>query len=152
MDPTLQKSLDTYPVVIEIPIRWGDMDAFQHVNNIVFFQYFESARMAYLEKIQALDYFESTGIGPILASTRCRFRFPVTYPDTLSVGAKVTDIGQDRFTHQYLAFSNVHRKVAAEGEGIVVTIDYKSNAKSPLPEPIKQRIYALENSPTSNKR
>ena len=84
--------LETYPVVIEIPVRWGDMDAFNHVNNVMYFQYFESARIAYFDRIQVMGHFKDTGIGPILAATQCRFRFPVTYPDTLDVGARVAEI------------------------------------------------------------
>jgi acyl-CoA thioester hydrolase len=45
-------SIDGYPVVIEIPIAWGEMDAFQHVNNIFYFRYFESARIAYFGRLK----------------------------------------------------------------------------------------------------
>ena len=138
-------SLDGYPVVIKVPVRWGDMDAFQHVNNIVYFQYFEGVRIEYFDRIHAMDHLRETGVGPILASTQCRFRFPVTYPDTLLVGAEVTELGEDRFTHQYLAVSQVHEKVAAEGDGVVVTFDYQTNQKVPIPAQIRQRIYELEN-------
>ena len=48
----MEKLLQNYPVVIEIPVAWGDMDAFQHVNNVTYFKYFESARIAYFEKIK----------------------------------------------------------------------------------------------------
>jgi acyl-CoA thioester hydrolase len=59
----MQDLLKNYPVVIEIPIAWGDMDAFQHVNNIVYFRYFESARIAYFEKLNLNDQMIQTGIG-----------------------------------------------------------------------------------------
>jgi acyl-CoA thioester hydrolase len=47
----MKELISTYPVIIEIPLAWGDMDAFQHVNNVVYFKHFESARIAYFEKI-----------------------------------------------------------------------------------------------------
>lgn len=128
------------------------MDAFQHVNNIVYFQYFESARIEYFDRIHAMDHLRETGVGPILASTQCRFRFPVTYPDTLLVGAKVIDLGDDRFTHRYVAVSEVHEKVAAEGDGVVVTFNYHTNRKAPIPAPIRQRIFELEDGLNENKR
>ncbi len=148
----MTQSLDQYPIVIKVPVRWGDMDAFQHVNNIVYFQYFESVRIAYFERIHTMSHWRETGVGPILASTQCRFRFPVTYPDTLLVGATVTHLGEDRFTHQYLAVSRHHEKIAAEGEGVVVTFNYETNQKAPIPATIRQRIYELENGQKENNR
>jgi acyl-CoA thioester hydrolase len=112
--------LKDYPVVIEIPVAWGDMDAFQHVNNVAYFRYFESARIMYSEKLGLHTYKEETGIGPILGSTSCKYRLPLTYPDTVSVGAKITDIGADLFTMQYAVVSRKHQKIAAEGDGVVV--------------------------------
>ena len=94
-----------YPVIIEIPVAWGEMDAFQHVNNIVYFRYFESARITYFERTGLIAYMEQNGIGPILASTQCKFKFPLTYPDTVRVGVRVGDLGEDRFTMYYRVVS-----------------------------------------------
>ena len=139
-----EKLLETYPVVIETPVAWGEMDSLQHVNNIVYFRYFESARMAYFERVGFWDYMRETGVGPILASTRCRFRLPLTYPDTVSVGARVPEIEGDRFVMKYVVVSHSHGRAAAEGEGLIVSYDYRGLAKAPLPEIIKERIKELE--------
>jgi acyl-CoA thioester hydrolase len=136
--------LRCYPVILEVPVRWGDMDAFQHVNNIVYFQYFESARVAYLEALGVVEFMNGTTIGPILASIDCRFRFPVTYPDTLRVGARVSQLGSDRFVIAHRAVSTQHGRLAAEGEGMAVTFDYAAQRKAPLPEMVRARILALE--------
>ena len=92
--------------MVEIPVAWGEMDAFQHVNNVVYFRYFESARIAYSVKIGLHAYREQTGIGPILGSTSCKYKLPLTYPDTVSVGARTTAIEDDRFTMQYAIVSH----------------------------------------------
>ncbi len=63
--------LINFPVVIELPLAWGEMDAFQHVNNVAYFRYFESARIAYFSKLDLLMLMNQTGIGPILKSTGC---------------------------------------------------------------------------------
>lgn len=141
-----QELLKTYPVVIELPVAWGEMDALRHVNNIVYFRYFESARMAYFTRLDIWDYMNETGIGPILASTGCRFKLPLTYPDTVSVGARISDIEADRFNMLYVAVSHRHERVAAEGEGLIVSYDYHALRKAPLPVEIKKRIEALEGS------
>ncbi|HEX8456724.1 MAG TPA: thioesterase family protein [Pyrinomonadaceae bacterium] len=138
--------LKTYPVVIELPVAWGEMDALRHVNNIVYFRYFESARMAYFTRLDIWNYMNETGIGPILASTSCRFKLPLTYPDTVSVGTRISELESDRFVMRYVVASHTHARVAAEGEGVVVSYDYRALKRASLPEEIKRRIDALEQS------
>ena len=132
------------PVVIEIPVAWGEMDSFQHVNNVVYLRYFESARVAYLERLKLIEYMNETGVGPILGSVQCRFKIPLTYPDTVSVGTRVSKVEEDRFVMEYYVVSHKYQKIAAEGEGVIVSFNYRENAKAPLPELVKQRIAALE--------
>ncbi len=141
----MEELLKGYPVVIEIPIAWGEMDSFQHVNNIVYFRYFESIRMAYFGKLDVWTFMEETGVGPILSSTKCRFRIPLTYPDMISGGGRVTRLEADRYVMEYKLISHEHRKVAAEGEGLIVSYDYREKRKAPLPEELKRRIQSLEN-------
>lgn len=136
--------LKGYPVVVETPVAWGEMDAFQHVNNIVYFRYFESARMAYFEKIEFMKMKEEIGIGPILASTNCRFRIPLSYPDHVSIGARISEIQEDRFLMKYAVVSRKHRKLAAEGDGLMVCYDYNTNSKAVIPDELRKRIAALE--------
>ena len=131
-------------VAIEIPVAWGEMDAFQHVNNVVYFRYFESARIAYFDRVGINEAMQSSGIGPILASTQCRFKAPLTYPDTVSVATMVSEIESDRFKMKYYVKSHKAERVVAEGEGLVVFYDYKNNCKHDIPKSIKERILALD--------
>ncbi len=140
----MQEILKLYSVTIETPVAWGEMDAFQHVNNIVYFRYFESARIAYLEKIGYLEFMEKTDRGPILASTKSKFKIPLAYPDTVTICGKVSGIESDRFVMDYCVVSHKHQKIAAEGEGLIVSFDYKAAKKVPIPEQIRQRILDLE--------
>jgi acyl-CoA thioester hydrolase len=140
----MEEILDTFPVTVEIPVAWGEMDAFQHVNNIVYFRYFESARIAYFDKLNIIEYMDRTGVGPILASTQCRFKVPLAYPDTVSVGTRVSKIEQDRFMMDYVVFSNRLRRVAAEGEGLIVCYNYRERKKTPIPGELRQRILEAE--------
>lgn len=140
----MQELLDAFPVIIEIPIAWGEMDAFQHVNNTVYLRHFESARIAYFEKIETMPFMQQTGIGPILAATNCVYKIPLTYPDTVSVGAKVDRIEEDRFLMSYATVSHHHGKLAATGTGSIVTFDYRKGCKAPVPEEIAARIRSLE--------
>lgn len=136
--------LKTFPVTVEIPVAWGEMDAFQHVNNIVYFRYFESARIAYFGKLNMIEYMDRTGIGPILSSIQCRFRAPLTYPDTITAGTRVSQIEEDRFTMDHIVFSHRLRKVVAEGDGLIVYYNYRERKKTHIPKELRQRILEAE--------
>ena len=137
--------LPNYPVIIDLPVAWGDMDAFQHVNNTVYFRYFENARIAYFEQAGITIEREHTAIGPILASASCKFKFPLTYPDTVKVGVRVAEMGEDRFTMHFRIVSTRHNRLAAEGDGVIVSYNYRENRKVPLPDAVRAQIEALEN-------
>ena len=133
-----------YPVILQIPVAWGEMDAFQHVNNIVYLRYAESARIAYLERTGLGGALQNGGIGPILGSIHCRFKFPLTYPDTAHVGTRVSEVGADRFTMLFRIVSERHGRIAAEGDSVIVAYDYRIGRKAPLPDAIRAAIEILE--------
>lgn len=137
--------LSDYPVVVEVEVRWGEMDALGHVNNIIYLQYFETARIAYLERLGL----EPPGPmwrerGLIIASVNCRYKLPVTYPDTLSVGSRVRALGEDRLIMEHAATSRKVGKVAALGEAEIVSYDYVAGRRAPLPEEWRRGIVDLE--------
>lgn len=136
--------LKRYPVVIEFPVAWGEMDSMGHVNNIVYFRYFESVRIAYFERMDLLGHMKETGVGPILGEISCKFRIPLTYPDKVLIGAKVVRIEEDRFVMNHLVVSAKHQRVAAEGDGVIVTFDYRAGKKVAVPDSVKQAMLDLE--------
>lgn len=135
--------MDDFPVRIDVPVAWGDMDAFAHVNNTVYFRWFESVRIECFRRVGWPEVQERTGIGPILARTQCVFRKPLAFPDTVRVGARITDLGSDRFTMVYRVDSERLGPEAATGEGRIVSFDYRAGAKAPLPEPVRAALAAL---------
>ncbi len=136
--------LDGYPVIVSAPIAWGDMDAFRHVNNTVYLRHFESARIAYFDRIDVERSMREGRTGPILHSTHCRFRVPLTYPDTVAIGARITAVDGDRFTMQYAVATERHGRIAADGGGIVVWFDYANGCKTDIPERIRSAIERVE--------
>lgn len=140
----MEDILEEYPVIIELPVEWGDMDAFGHVNNVIFYRYFENSRIAYLEKIGVWEHMEKHKVGPILASSRCKYKVPLTYPDTVSVGSRVTIIKEDRFLMEHVIYSHKNEEVAAEGEGTIVIFDYGKGTKAAIPEHVRNNIEMLE--------
>lgn len=137
-------ALAGYPVVVAEDVAWGDMDAFAHVSNIVFFRYFQNARVEYMTRIGWFAAMETVGLGPIVKSTSGTFRKPLKYPDRLLIGAKVTKVEADRVTFAHLLVSTAHGAPAADGEAVMVCVDYRSGAKANLPDDVRAKIAELE--------
>ena len=140
----MEEWLKNFPVVVTLPVVWGEMDAMQHVNNAVYFRYFESARTAYFEKLGVWRLTRQSGLGVILASINCRFRIPLTYPDAVSVGVRAIRLEADRFIIEHCVVSHKHQKIAAEGEGLMICYDYQEQKKTLMSETMKQEIENLE--------
>jgi acyl-CoA thioester hydrolase len=134
-----------FPVVVEQAVVWGDMDSYRHVNNVVYFRYFENARLEYFRRLDWFEFEKETGIGPILASTQCRFRKALTYPDTIRIGARVVSVDTDRMTYEYRLVSEKLGAVAADGQGVIVTYHYARGEKTVVPDELRRRIALLEN-------
>lgn len=138
------ESFERWPVSIELPVVWGEMDAFQHVNNVVYLRWFESARIAYFEATGMMDRMKQTGIGPILARATLDYRRPVTYPDRVKVECTVASIGTTSFVMKYRITSAHQNAVVAEGDSVVVMVDYRSGQKVPVDEALRGAIQSLE--------
>lgn len=137
--------LQGFEVTVTLPVAWGDMDAFGHVNNTRYFRYFEDARITYFERTGiAGAEGRPSGIGPILASTACRFRAPLTYPDEVTVGAKVVSVGRTSFRMEKRIVSVAMHKVVAEGNAIIVAFDYDAERKVPIPEAWRAALSNVE--------
>ena len=140
----MEELLQEFAVVTEIPVAWGEMDALQHVNNAVYFRYFETARLDYFKEIDLLVNLKESQIGPVLGHTECRYKLPVTYPDTLLIGSRVIDLQDDRFTMEYKIISTKLGKATTVGNATCVMFDFKNNTKATLPESVKTAIKTTE--------
>ena len=141
----VHEQLNDFVVTYEFPVDWGQMDSFQHVNNIYYFRYFENARFAYFQKVGLDELLKTKKIGPILAQTSCRFRRPITFPDTIIVGARVKELTPERFIHEYKIVSRKQNAVVAYGEADIVAYDYTKLAKTTYPKAIQDRIRKIDN-------
>jgi acyl-CoA thioester hydrolase len=136
--------LSEFPVIIKQAVAWGDMDSYRHVNNAIYFRYFENARVEYFRRMDWFAYEEATGIGPILAATQARFRKPLAYPDQIQVGVRIIAIDSDRFTMEYRLICERLQATAAEGQGTIVIFHYPSGEKVALPAELRRRIEVIE--------
>lgn len=139
--------LKDYPIQLTLPVLWADQDAFGHVNNTACIRWFESARVKYLEQIGVGSMFTPDNIGPILAQVTCNYRKQLNYPDNVTIGAKVTRIGNSSMTMIHAVWSEAQQAVAADGESVVVAFHYQLQKAVRVPDSLRHAIAALESRP-----
>ena len=139
--------LRDFPVVIELPVQWGDQDMFGHVNNTVYFRWFESARIAYLERLGLAHRVSSNNLGPILAAIGCNYRKQIKYPDTVQIGARVARLGRTSITMEHHLWSQANAAIGADGQSTVVVFDYVANKPRAIPDEMRKVIEELEGRP-----
>ena len=132
--------LAEYPVIYEQKVAWGDMDAFGHVNNAVYYRYIESARICYFEE---LNIFQQD-IYTVVASSQCQYLRPLFYPDQLKIGARVEEMRSSAIRMSYILWSGQQQNIAARGEAVIVCVDKLNLQKIPMPENIRQNIKEIE--------
>ncbi|MFT3885562.1 MAG: thioesterase family protein [Flavobacteriales bacterium] len=139
----MSAAADPFVVHLDVPVAWGEQDFFGHVNNIVYFRYFESVRMHYLDRIGVLRSHREQGLGVILASTTCDFKKPVAWPQRLRVSTGATHIGNTSFTMGY-RITDEQGAVVATGSSVQVMYDYPRGAKAPVPDAVRAAIATLQ--------
>ncbi|WP_276134926.1 acyl-CoA thioesterase [Polluticoccus soli] len=135
--------MNNYPAKLKLRLDWSEMDLFGHINNVSYFKYIQSSRVNYWEMIGLTKSHSETGIGPMLASSSCRFFKPLFYPGNVLVQASVTNIGNTSFKmlHQIL---DINLVIAAEAEDVIVMYNFKEEEKAVIPEDIRKKIMELE--------
>ena len=138
------EALRAFPVVVTLPIEWGDQDAMGHVNNTIYLRWSETARIAYLMRLGVWRDSPAQQFGPILASITCHFRVPLTFPDTVHIGSTVTVIGKSSFKMAHKIVSQNHGVVAADLESTLVWLDYHAAKSVHVPAGMREAIEKLE--------
>ncbi|UJF24164.1 acyl-CoA thioesterase [Suttonella sp. R2A3] len=124
-----------------IDIRWGDMDAYGHVNNTIFFRYLESARFKYFEEV-CLPAVEGPVPMIVMVDISCQFKEELRYPAHIVVGSKVSRIGGSSF--DVSAEIRQGDKLCATAKAIMVWIDPKTKKPGRIPERVRQAIENFE--------
>lgn len=134
------EALAHYPIIHYQPIHWGEMDAFNHLNNVVYYRYSESARIGYLEALKMFDGSMVT----VLAQSSCQYLRPVTYPDTLLLGVRCQRLGNTSIVMEYSYYSTAQNAIVATAEAVVVRLDSAGKDKLPWTSEERERLLALE--------
>ena len=115
-----------------IETRWKDNDVFGHVNNVVYYSYFDTEVNAFLIEHGVLDLQRSTIVG-LVAETQCRYYSSIAFPDTVYVGLRLAHLGTSSIRYEVGIFRNDDPVAAAQGYFVHVYVDRESNRPVPMP-------------------
>jgi acyl-CoA thioester hydrolase len=139
--PTLRSD---YKDFSHIETRWNDNDSYGHVNNIVYYSYFDTAVNRHLIQKGVLDLSNSEVIGLVIES-KCTYFSPITFPDTVAVGLKVIHLGNSSVRYQIGLFCNESESASAVGEFVHVYVERSTNKPVSIPDNTRKVLQALAN-------
>ena len=131
-----------YPHVIVIPTRWMDNDIYGHVNNVVYYSYFDTVINRYLIGAGGLDIAGGPVIG-IAAESHCRYRRPITFPTDIDAGLRVGKLGRSSVRYEIGLFAQGDDEVAAEGWFVHVFVDREARRPTPIPDGLRAALERL---------
>ncbi|MES2423652.1 MAG: thioesterase family protein [Pseudomonadota bacterium] len=122
-----------YPVFRTISTRWMDNDAYGHVNNVVYYSWFDTAVNAHLVEQGVLDIHHGSTIGLVI-ETQCNYFAPLAFPQQVEAGIRVAKIGTSSVRYEVGLFAEGAPLTAAKGHFIHVYVDRASRRPAPLPQ------------------
>ena len=122
---------DYYRHFLTIPTRWMDNDVYGHVNNVVYYSFFDTVVNKFLIEESQLDYSEGKVVG-LVVETKCQYFAPIAFPDVVVAGIKVVHIGTSSVRYEIGLFKNDEDKPAAEGHFVHVYVTRSTNKPTPL--------------------
>lgn len=133
-------ALSEYLTITSLPVQWGDQDAFGHVNNVVYFRWFESARIDLLDQFPSSVSMSGKSLGPILASMHCDYLRQLHFADTVHIGSRIGKIGRSSVEVQHAVFSEQGNQLAARATSVLVIFDYDNNRPTRIPDDLRQQF------------
>jgi len=138
-DDLKARTRDYYPHLLAIPTRWMDNDIYGHVNNVVYYSYFDTVVNEYLIREGGLDIHGGAVIG-IAVETRCNFMASLVFPETVDAGLAVGHLGNSSVRYEIGLFSESGKTVAAVGEFVHVFVDRESRRPVSMPSRIRAAL------------
>jgi acyl-CoA thioester hydrolase len=129
----------TFPHFLEITTRWMDNDVYGHINNVVYYSFFDTVVNRYLIDNGAIDFAKGPVIG-LVVETQCSYFKPVSYPDRVTAALSVEHVGTSSVRYRVGIFRNDDDNAAAQGHFVHVYVDRASNKPVPLPEILRRAL------------
>jgi acyl-CoA thioester hydrolase len=139
-DPPATRS--RYSYFLPVPTRWMDNDAYGHVNNVVYYSYFDTVINRYLVEAGGLDIAHGDTIG-LCVESHCRYLRPVAFPADLDAGLRVEHLGRSSVRYGIGIFARGEDEACADGWFVHVFVDRAGRKSTPLPERIREALSRL---------
>lgn len=133
----------SYAHQFPMAVRWGDMDAYGHVNNVNFLRYLESGRVAYAHSAYERPI-KADGENIILADIQCSFKRQLHYPSEITILSRTMRIGRTSMTMEQMILLAPNDELAATSRSILVWFDFVRQRPVPIPDWLKTRLRAYE--------
>jgi acyl-CoA thioester hydrolase len=135
-----------YPHFLAIPTRWMDNDVYGHVNNVVYYSYFDTVINEYLIRAGGLDIHAGSVVGYAVEST-CRFHRPLSFPEAIDAGLRVGHLGNSSVRYEIGLFRQGEIEAAATGHFVHVFVDRKTEKPTSIPAGIRDCLVKLTKNP-----
>ena len=133
---------ENYPHFLAIPTRWMDNDVYGHVNNVVYYSYFDTVINDYLMAEGGLDYSGGDVVG-IAVETMCQFHKSMSFPDVVDAGLRVGKLGNSSARYEIALFRAGDTEPAATGHFVHVFVRRPEQTPVPIPVPIRRALERL---------
>lgn len=131
-----------FPHVLTITTRWMDNDVYGHVNNVVYYSFFDTVVNRYLIEQGALDIDKGAVIG-LVVETKCNYFQPIAFPDLVRAGLRVVHLGTSSVRYEVALFRNDDETASAQGHFVHVYVDRATSRPVPLPDVLKKALLPL---------
>ncbi|RJF98557.1 acyl-CoA thioesterase [Noviherbaspirillum saxi] len=133
---------DAYPHFLPIMTRWMDNDVYGHVNNVVYYSYFDTVVNEYLLRKGVLDFEHSPTVG-LVVETQCNYFSSIAFPDRIDAGLRVAKLGSSSVRYEIGLFREGESEPAAQGHFIHVYVDRETRRPVPLTDAMRAALSAL---------
>ncbi|HEY7905097.1 MAG TPA: thioesterase family protein [Casimicrobiaceae bacterium] len=142
MSDTAPPRRGDFPHFLAIPTRWMDNDSYGHVNNAVYYSYFDTVVNEHLVRAGGLDIRQGPAIG-LVVETLCRFHRPLSFPGSVDAGLRVARLGASSVRYDIGLFAGGEEAAAATGHFVHVWVDRATRRPTPVPDAIRAALALL---------
>ena len=133
---------DSYRHFLAIPTRWMDNDVYGHVNNVVYYSYFDTVVNEYLIRFGGLDYRDGTVVG-LVVETKCQYKASLAFPEVVEAGLRVGKLGSSSVRCEIGLFKAGAERAAAYGHFVHVFVEKATQRPTPIPETMRAALARL---------
>lgn len=135
-------SLNDYPYHVEISSRWQDNDAYGHINNVMYYSFFDTAVNRFLIEEAGLDIHNGREVAYVVSS-QCQYIAPAAYPDNIYVGLRVIKVGRSSVTYGLSVYAGESKRRVAHGQFVHVFVDRDSDKAVPIASSVKTALESI---------